>query len=106
MASGKQFFNIAHDIGLEIRCYWIQIVTVIDFIILHVCVDLNISTADTKCIVCWSRVDNSGYKMFLSTVLKKNETLKIVGRYVFRLKYFCQYSVEYNVISLHTDLHA
>lgn len=89
MASGKQFFNIAHDIGLGTQCYWIQIVTVIYFIMLHICVYLNISTAGTKCIVCWSHVDNSNYKMLLSTVLKENEILQIVGRYVFRLKHFC-----------------
>ena len=72
MASGKQFFNVPHDIGLEIQCYWIQIVTITDFIMLHICVDLNISMAGTKCNVCWSHVDNSGYKMLLSTVLKEN----------------------------------
>lgn len=72
MASGKQYFNVAHDTGLEIQCCWIQIVSVIDFIILHICVDLNISIAGTKCNVCWSHVDNNGYKMLLSTVLKEN----------------------------------
>lgn len=72
MASGKQFFNVARDIGLEIQCHWIQIFAVIDFIILHICVDLNIFIAGTKHNVWWSHVYNSGYEMLLSAVLKEN----------------------------------